>query len=86
MTGVFEHHDRTRFETIGISLAVDDQSVTRKRALGAFERVLDVRAKSDRDIAQAIRDLEIDIWSISTPTRVEAGRASCRCLVLRVVV
>ena len=61
VTGVFEHHDRTRFETIGISLAVDDQSVTRKRALGAFERVLDVRAKSDRDIAQAIRDLEIDI-------------------------
>ena len=61
LSGLFENHDKTRFEIMAVSFAIDDQSATRKRALGAFERVLEARAKSDRDVAQAIRELEVDI-------------------------
>jgi protein O-GlcNAc transferase len=61
MAGVFELHDRRRFETIAISFGRDDRSRLRGRVEQAFERFIDVRVKSDAQIAQAIRDLEIDI-------------------------
>ena len=61
MAGVFEQHDRRRFETIAISFGRDDGSPLRARVKQAFERFIDVRGKSDAEIAQAMRDLEIDI-------------------------
>jgi protein O-GlcNAc transferase len=61
LTGLFENHDRKRFETVAISYGIDDDSATRRRVLAAFERVVDARVLSDRGIAQAVRDLEIDI-------------------------
>jgi predicted O-linked N-acetylglucosamine transferase (SPINDLY family) len=59
--GLFEHHDRTRFETIGISYGVDDGSAMRARVSRAFDRFVDVRHKSDPAIARLIRELEVDI-------------------------
>ena len=59
--GVFEHHDRSRFETIGISLAADDGMGMRQRMQNAFERFIDVRDRSDEEIAKSLRDMEIDI-------------------------
>jgi protein O-GlcNAc transferase len=59
--GMFEHHDRSRFETFAISLGPDDASAARKRMEGAFDHFHDVRLRNDQDIAELIRDLEIDI-------------------------
>jgi protein O-GlcNAc transferase len=59
--GVFEHHDRSRFETIAISLAADDGMGVRERMQSAFERFVDARNQSDADIAKLLHDMEIDI-------------------------
>ncbi|HMI96305.1 MAG TPA: hypothetical protein VK479_07320 [Micropepsaceae bacterium] len=61
MIGVFERHDRTRFETIAISLGPDDGSPMRRRLNRAFERFIDVRGKSDAEIAATMREIETDI-------------------------
>jgi protein O-GlcNAc transferase len=61
MAGVFEHHDRRRFETIAISFGRDDGSRMRGRVKRALERFIDVDGKTDAEIAQTIRELEIDI-------------------------
>jgi protein O-GlcNAc transferase len=59
--GLFEQHDKSRFEVTGISFGPDPNSPTRNRIKGAFERFEDVRGKSDQAIAELIRRLEIDI-------------------------
>lgn len=59
--GVFEHHDRSRFETAAISHGHDDSSALRARLMRGFDRFFDVRDKSDFDIARLMRDMEIDI-------------------------
>jgi predicted O-linked N-acetylglucosamine transferase (SPINDLY family) len=59
--GMFECHDRSRFETMAISLGPDDQSDIRKRLEGAFERFVDVKAMSDDQIASLIAEFEVDV-------------------------
>jgi protein O-GlcNAc transferase len=59
--GLFESHDRSRFEVTGISFGPDLNSPLRKRIKGAFERFIDVHDKSDHDVADLVRGLEIDI-------------------------
>ncbi len=61
MAGVFEQHDRSQFETVGISFGRDDETPMRARVSRAFDHFLDVRGKSDRDIARLLRRMEIDI-------------------------
>jgi protein O-GlcNAc transferase len=61
MAGVFEHHDRTRFETIAISHGRDDASALRARIRRAVERFIDVRNKGDLEIASLMKELEVDI-------------------------
>ncbi|HTS21166.1 MAG TPA: tetratricopeptide repeat protein [Casimicrobiaceae bacterium] len=61
MAGLFEQHDRQRFETIAISLGADDGSAIAARTRKAFDRFIDARALSDRDIVGLMRGLEIDI-------------------------
>ena len=61
MAGVFEHHDHSRFETIAISVGVDDQSRLRTRMQAAFDHFIDVRGMGAAQIAQHMRDLEVDI-------------------------
>ena len=58
---LIELHDRSRFETIGVSFGPDDGSDIRKRLVGSFDRFLDVRAKSDREIAALLAALKVDI-------------------------
>src|SRR6266699_1076360 len=58
---VFEHHDRSCFETIAISLGADDGLGMRQRVQSAFERFIDVRNQSDAEVAKLLRDMEIDI-------------------------
>ena len=59
--GMFEAHDRSRFETVAISFGRDDGSAMRGRLARSFDRFIDVRGKGDMDIARLIRELEIDI-------------------------
>ena len=61
IAGCLELHDRTHFETTGISLGRNDRSPMRRRMEGAFDRFVDMQARSDAEVAAAIRALEIDI-------------------------
>ena len=59
--GLFEHHDKSRFEVTGISFGPGQNSTMRRRIEGAFEHFVDVQYKSDQDIANLMRRLEVDI-------------------------
>jgi protein O-GlcNAc transferase len=59
--GLFERHDRSRFEITALSFGEDDGSASRRRVAAAFERFVDVRQSSDQEIAELMRRLEIDI-------------------------
>ncbi|HTV38543.1 MAG TPA: tetratricopeptide repeat protein, partial [Xanthobacteraceae bacterium] len=59
--GLFEHHDKSRFEVTGVSFGPEQDSPMRQRLKRAFEHFVDVRDKSDQEIADLIRRLEIDI-------------------------
>ena len=61
MAGLIEAHDRQRFEVIGISIGPDDRSEMRLRLSRAFDRLIDVRDRSDDQVAALIRDLGIDV-------------------------
>ena len=58
---LFESHNKDRFETVGISFGADTQSQTHKRVARAFDEWVDVRSKSDQEVAQLSRDLGVDI-------------------------
>ncbi|MDD2685003.1 MAG: tetratricopeptide repeat protein [Gallionella sp.] len=59
--GIFEHHDKSRFETYAISLGIDDNSRLRARMLKAFDHFIDVRDMGSLQVAQMLREMEIDI-------------------------
>jgi FkbM family methyltransferase len=59
--GIFEHHDRTKFEIHGISFGQDDRSPMRERVKGGFEHFVDAIAISDRAVATLLRERRIDI-------------------------
>ncbi len=61
MAGVFESHDKARFETIAISVGNDDGSRLRARMLKTFDHFIDAQYMSSSKIAQTMRDMEIDI-------------------------
>ena len=58
---LFERHDRSRFEIIGVSFGPDDKSELRSRIAKSFDRFHDVRTVGDRDVAALIRRLGVDI-------------------------
>ncbi len=61
MAGLFEQHDRTRFEWHAYSLPPTTTDPVRSRISAAFDHFHDVSGWSDLKIAQHIRDAEIDI-------------------------
>jgi len=58
---LFETHDRDRFEVYAFSYGLDTHDEMRIRLEAAFDQFIDVRSKSERDIANLARQLEIDI-------------------------
>lgn len=58
---LFELHDKSKFEIFALSYGIDDQSPIRSRLTNAFTQFIDVRTKSDQEIAALARSLEIDI-------------------------
>lgn len=61
MAGVFEHHDKSRFECIGLSLAARDGGTTQTRIAAALDRLVDLHEMSDAAAANLIRDMQLDI-------------------------
>jgi predicted O-linked N-acetylglucosamine transferase (SPINDLY family) len=59
--GIFEHHDKARFETMAISLGADDGSAVRESLQGAFDHFIEMRGHSDGEVAKLLRDREVDI-------------------------
>jgi predicted O-linked N-acetylglucosamine transferase (SPINDLY family) len=65
--GVWERHDRERFEVIAISYGLvfqedaTPQGQMRARLVKAFDRFLDVGDRSDEQIARLMREMEVDI-------------------------
>ena len=61
MAGVWERHDKSRFETTAVSYVDSNGSAMRQRVERAFDRVIDVAGKSDAEAAAVIRRMQIDI-------------------------
>ena len=61
MAGMFECHDRSRFEITAISIGPDDGSEIRQRLLRSFDHFIDAKVLSDEKIASYIREAELDI-------------------------
>jgi protein O-GlcNAc transferase len=61
MAGVFEKHDRSKFDITAISIGPDDNSPMRRRLEKSFERFVDARMLSDAEVARQIRVAEVDI-------------------------
>jgi protein O-GlcNAc transferase len=59
--GMFARHDRARFETVAISFKSDSHNDVRERLSASFDRFIDAQRMSDDDVAQLVRELEIDI-------------------------
>jgi protein O-GlcNAc transferase len=61
MAGVFEHHDRSRFEITAISWGPQQDTDFCRRLRASFERFVDAEAQSDQELADLIRRSKIDI-------------------------
>jgi len=59
--GLFERHDRERFEVFAYSTGPDDRSPMRARLVRAFDRFVDLRDAAPAAVAQAIRDDGVDV-------------------------
>jgi predicted O-linked N-acetylglucosamine transferase (SPINDLY family) len=61
IAGLFEQHDKSRFEIAAVSFGPDQDSKIRHRIRKSFDRFIDARLMSDDEIANKIREMEIDI-------------------------
>jgi protein O-GlcNAc transferase len=59
--GLFEAHDRAQFDLTAFSFGPETDDKMRQRLKASFDRFIDVRANSDREVASLARELEIDI-------------------------
>lgn len=58
---LFEKHDREKFEIIALSYGPDSTGPMRRRLESAFDKFIDVRELSNRDIAELAGRLQLDI-------------------------
>lgn len=61
MAELFESHDRDRFEIIGICYGRSPDDEMRRRVSSSFDQFHEVANKSDREIAELIHGLGVDI-------------------------
>jgi predicted O-linked N-acetylglucosamine transferase (SPINDLY family) len=61
LAGVFESHDRSRFETYALSAGLDDGSTLRQRLEHSFDHFIDVSEMQDAALAARMAELSIDI-------------------------
>lgn len=58
---LFELHDRSRFDVIGVCYGRPFADEMRLRLIDGFDQFLEVSDKSDQEVAELLRDMEIDI-------------------------
>ena len=61
MAGLFESHDRARFELFAFDNGDDDGSAMRQRVVAGFDKFIPIAPLSDRDAAAAVAAHDIDI-------------------------
>jgi predicted O-linked N-acetylglucosamine transferase (SPINDLY family) len=61
LAGVFEHHDKMRFETIGVAFGPGAGTGMRARIARSFEHFFDVNSALDTDVGAMLRKMEVDI-------------------------
>ena len=59
--GLFEHHDKSKFELIAFSFGPETQDEIRGRIKNAFDKFIDVSSMSDKKVAALSRELGVDI-------------------------
>ncbi|MBU3578371.1 hypothetical protein, partial [Polynucleobacter sp. UK-Kesae-W10] len=58
---LFELHDKSQFRVIGFSFGPESKDAVRERLGNSLDELIDVRSKSDLEIAQLARQMGIDI-------------------------
>ena len=61
MAGLFESHDKSKFELIGLSFGPVTHDDMQRRVKVPFDTFIDVQDQSDLEVAQLARRLEVDI-------------------------
>jgi predicted O-linked N-acetylglucosamine transferase (SPINDLY family) len=61
LAGVLRQHDRARFEVLGVSLQPSDGSALAREVRASFDEVIEVRGRSDADVAALLRERQVDI-------------------------
>jgi len=61
MAGLYDRHDREKFELVALDNGPDDQSPMRARLEKAFDRWINIAGLSDEQAVDVIRDAGIDI-------------------------
>jgi protein O-GlcNAc transferase len=61
MAQLFELHDRSKFEIFGYCFGPFADDEMRRRLAAGFDQLIDVKDKSDKEIADSAKHLEIDI-------------------------
>ena len=86
MAGIFESHDRSKFEVIGFSFGLHDFDRMRERISASFDRFIDVHFMDDQAIAEMTRELGVDIAVDLTGFTAQGrpGVFACRCAPVQV--
>ena len=72
--GLFEQHDRARFEVIGFAYGAPREDTMRERLRAGFDRFIDVHESTDAQIVALARELRIDIAiDLAGPTQGSRG-------------
>jgi len=61
LAGVFESHNKEKFELIGFSMGTQVADEMRIRLEPCFSQIIDISSKSDLEVAKLSRELNIDI-------------------------
>ena len=59
--GIFERHDRSKFEVAAFAFGPESNDEMRARLVKAFDRFVDVRQRTDAEVATLARDMGIDV-------------------------
>ena len=75
LVGVFERHDRSRFDIVGLSLGPRSNHPLRARCEAAFETFVDLHGLPDAELAAALRaqalDVLVDLNGFTNGSRVD---------------
>ena len=61
IAGMFECHDKSRFDVTALSVGADDNSEMRRRLQSSLEHFIDAKTYADEKLAKLIKEREIDI-------------------------